>query len=589
MISLFTRMSDLINIKNLVTSFKNEERSFTAVNNISFSVKQGETLAIVGESGSGKSVTSLSILRLLNEKSSSITGEVLYQKEDKSINLLALPEKEMRKYRGKEISMIFQEPMTSLNPVIKCGEQVAEAIRLHLGMSRNEAKQKTISLFEKVKLPRPEHIYQSYPHQLSGGQKQRIMIAMAISCNPSLLIADEPTTALDVTVQKNILELLKELQQEFKMSMIFITHDLGIVSELAHRVAIMYKGNMVESGAAADVLNNPQHPYTKGLLACKPNLKVRWKSLPTIGDFMKEAEDGSFSSTGFLASPTNIDLIENPLERKERQASLYKQAPLLVLENISKTFSIKRPGISFGKDSITAVDRVSLSVYPGETLGLVGESGCGKSTLGKIILRLLEPSSGEITYGGKNLRLISNQEMRLMRKKIQVIFQDPYSSLNPIMRIGDAIAEPMLVHNIHTSKQAAKAATLELLERVGLKPEHYNRYPHEFSGGQRQRIVIARALSVQPEFIVCDECVSALDVSVQAQIINLLQQLKREQGFSYIFISHDLGIVKYFSDRIAVMNQGKIEELGEADQIYLSPQSTYTKRLIEAIPKLTMV
>lgn len=582
-------MSELIHIKNLITSFKNEERSFAAVNNISFSVAKGETLAIVGESGSGKSVTSLSILRLLNEKSSSITGEILFQKDGKAINLLSLSEKEMRKFRGNEISMIFQEPMTSLNPVIKCGEQVAEAIRLHLGMNRHDAKQKTISLFEKVKLPRPEHIYQSYPHQLSGGQKQRIMIAMAISCNPSLLIADEPTTALDVTVQKNILELLKELQQEFNMSMIFITHDLGIVSELAHRVAIMYKGNIVESGGASDVLNNPQHPYTKGLLACKPNLKIRWKSLPTIGDFMKEEADGSFSSTPFSANTENKDLIENPLERKERHSSLYKQAPLLILENISKTFFIKRPGLSLGKDSIQAVDKVSLSVYPGETLGLVGESGCGKSTLGKIILRLLEPSSGEITYAGKNLRTISSKEMRLMRKKIQVVFQDPYSSLNPIMRIGDAIAEPMMVHKIHSSKQSAKTATIELLEKVGLKPEHYNRYPHEFSGGQRQRIVIARALSVQPEFIVCDECVSALDVSVQAQIINLLQQLKREHGFSYVFISHDLGIVKYFSDRIAVMNQGKIEELGEADQVYLSPQSAYTKKLIDAIPKLSMV
>ena len=582
-------MNELLNIKSLTTSFKNEERDFIAVNDISISLNKGETLAIVGESGSGKSVTSLSILRLLNEKSSSIQGEILFQKNGSSTDLLKLSEKEMRKFRGKEISMIFQEPMTSLNPVIKCGEQVAEMLRLHLGMSRSEAKQKTIALFEKVKLPRAEHLYHSYPHQLSGGQKQRIMIAMAISCNPRLLIADEPTTALDVTVQKSILELLKELQQEFNMSMIFITHDLGIVSELAHSVAIMYKGKIVETGKADDILNHPQHPYTMGLLACKPNLKVRWKLLPTIGDFMKENEDGSFSSTVFSASIEDKNLVENIDERKERLNILYKKEPVLTLKNIGKAFSIKRPGLGFGRDHVQAVDNVSFSVYPGETLGLVGESGCGKSTLGKIILRLLEPTSGEITYEGKNIRTISAKEMRLLRKKVQVIFQDPYSSLNPIMRIGEAIAEPMMVHGIYTSKKDCKNAALELLEKVGLRPEHYNRYPHEFSGGQRQRIVIARALSVQPEFIICDECVSALDVSVQAQIINLLQQLKRERGFSYIFISHDLGVVKYFSDRIAVMNDGKIEEIGDADQIYHSPSSEYTRRLIDAIPKVAYI
>jgi peptide/nickel transport system ATP-binding protein len=582
-------MSTLLTIKNLTTSFKSEDRNFVAVNDISFSVEQGETLAIVGESGSGKSVTSLSIMRLLNEKTSGIQGKILFERNGETIDLLQLPEKEMRTYRGKDISMIFQEPMTSLNPVIKCGEQVAEALRLHEGMNRQQAKEKTIALFEKVKLPRTAYMYNAYPHQLSGGQKQRIMIAMAISCNPGLLIADEPTTALDVTVQKNILELLKELQAEYKMSMIFITHDLGVVAELAHQVAIMFKGKIVETGKVSDIFSNPQHPYTKGLLACRPNLEIRWKSLPTINDFMKENEDGSFSSTGYTASLNDNTLIEGRDERTWKLNALYQKEPILSLKNISKTFSLRKAGLGWGVEKIQAVDNVSLSVYPGETLGLVGESGCGKSTLGKIILRLLEPTSGEIYYKEKNIRELGAKEMRLMRKKMQVIFQDPYSSLNPIKRIGDAISEPMLVHGIHTSKKAGRQATMELLEKVGLKPEHYNRYPHEFSGGQRQRIVIARALSVQPEFIICDECVSALDVSVQAQIINLLQQLKREQGFSYIFISHDLGVVKYFSDRIAVMNQGKIEELGDADQVYHSPTSAYTRKLIDAIPKLAAV
>jgi len=581
-------LSEILNIENLTTSFKNEEREFVAVKGVSFSLEKGETLAIVGESGSGKSVTSMSIMRLLNEKLSTIAGKVAFLKNNTNHDLLSLPEKEMRKFRGKDISMIFQEPMTSLNPVIKCGEQVAESLRLHLGMSKKEAHKRTVELFEKVKLPRPEYMYNAYPHQISGGQKQRVMIAMAISCNPELLIADEPTTALDVTVQKSILELLKELQREFNMSIIFITHDLGVVSELANKVAIMYKGKIVEAGSVNEIFSNPQHSYTKGLLACRPQLNIRLKNLPTIGDFMRENEDGSFTNTNFDPAG-QAEQIETIQERKSRLETLYKNEPVLELKNVSKTFLLKKSGFSFGSEKLNAVQNVNLSVYPGETLGLVGESGCGKSTLGKIILRLLEPTTGEIFYQGKDIRNIGSGEMRRMRKKMQVIFQDPYSSLNPIKRIGEAIAEPMLVHKIHSSNKAAKNAAIELLEKVGLKEEHYNRYPHEFSGGQRQRIVIARALSVQPEFIICDECVSALDVSVQAQIINLLQQLKREQNFSYIFISHDLGVVKYVSDRIAVMNQGIIEEIGDADEIYSNPKSVYTQKLIEAIPKLVAV
>jgi peptide/nickel transport system ATP-binding protein len=580
-------MNSLLQIKNLVTSFQSEERRMVAVNNISFSINPSETLAIVGESGSGKSVTSLSVLRLLNEKTSRITGEVLFRKDGKLIDLQKISEQEMRPFRGKEIAMIFQEPMTSLNPVLTCGEQVAEVLRLHLGLNRKEAKEKTIDLFNKVKLPRPDFIYHAYPHQISGGQKQRVMIAMAISCNPRLLIADEPTTALDVTVQKSILDLLRELQDEFKMSIIFITHDLGVVSELAQNVAIMYKGKIVETGNVNEIFKNPQHPYTKGLLACRPNLDIRWPVLPTISDFMKESEDGTYSSTGYSLGLDEKNILEINNQRKKRLDSIYQLEPLLTLDRVNKSFTIRKSGFSGGSQTIAAVKDVSLSLFPGETLGLVGESGCGKSTLGKLILRLLEPTSGKIIYKGMDLSHLTSEKMRLMRKKIQVIFQDPYSSLNPIQRIGDAIAEPMMVHKIHASKSACRNAAMELLERVGLSPEHYSRYPHEFSGGQRQRIVIARALSVNPEFIICDECVSALDVSVQAQIINLLQQLKKEQGFSYIFISHDLSVVKYISDRIAVMNGGSIEEIGDADEIYNHPKSEYTRQLIDAIPRLS--
>jgi peptide/nickel transport system ATP-binding protein len=577
-------MAALLDIKNLVTSFKNEDRNFVAVNNISFSVQQGETLAIVGESGSGKSVTSLSVMRLLNPSTSSIQGGVFYHKNGENVDLLGLTEKQMQTYRGKEISMIFQEPMTSLNPVIKCGEQVAEAIRQHLHFNRQDAREKTIELFKKVKLPRPESMYNAYPHQLSGGQKQRIMIAMAISCQPSLLIADEPTTALDVTVQKSILELLKELQEELNMGMIFITHDLGVVSEIAHQVAIMYQGKIVETGKLQEIFFNPQHPYTKGLLACRPNPNVRLKSLPTIADFMQDHEDGGASRVNSLKNQK-----ESPEERKKRHDALYLQPPLLSLKNLHKTYTIQSSFWGFRSEHVHALNDINLSLYPGETLGLVGESGSGKSTLGKTILRLIDPNSGEIRYRDQNIHDLSAKEMRKLRKQIQIIFQDPYSSLNPVQRIGDAITEPMEVHRLYASKKARKNAGLELLEKVGLQPEHFNRYPHEFSGGQRQRIVIARAISVQPEFIICDECVSALDVSVQAQIINLLQQLKREQGLSYIFISHDLSIVKYISDRIAVMKDGKIEEIGEADELCKNPQSLYTRQLINAIPQLTSI
>jgi len=562
----------ILHIEGLHCTFTTENRKVEALKGISLNVEKGKTLAIVGESGSGKSVTSLSVLRLLNEKTALLKGSILFKEGLKEVDLFKLSDKEMRKIRGNKIAMIFQEPMTSLNPVIKCGEQVAESLRLHKKLNRSEAKKKVIELFNKVKLPRPEYMYSAYPHQLSGGQKQRVMIAMAIACNPEILIADEPTTALDVTVQKNILELLRELQAELRMSIIFITHDLGVVAGLAHNVAVMYNGEIVEQGDVKAIFSQPKHPYTKGLISCRPSLDTRYKKLPVVSDFLGD--------TTFTYSTVSNQ------ERKENQDKIYSQAPLLEIKNLSKVYELKKPGWGFSKEKLVAVNDVSLNLYPGETLGLVGESGCGKSTLGKLILQLIKPTKGKIEYNGQDLAQLSSEDLRRMRRKIQVIFQDPYSSLNPIQRIGDAISEPMIVHGIYRTKTECKEAAIELLEKVGLLPEHYDRYPHEFSGGQRQRIVIARALSLNPEFIVCDECVSALDVSVQAQIINLLQDLKEQNNLSYIFISHDLSVVKYMSDRIAVMQQGKIVELNDADAVYSHPQSAYTQQLIEAIPAL---
>lgn len=576
-------MSSILEIKNFSFSFISGKDRNRAVKNISFGLKPGETLGIVGESGSGKSVTSLSILELIQTPPGSVDGgEINYfTKEGEQINLLSLSNSELRKYRGKEIAMIFQEPMTSLNPVFTCGFQVVEAIRTHENLSYKEARQKTIQLFEKVKLPDPERIFISYPHQLSGGQKQRVMIAMAISCKPSVLIADEPTTALDVTIQKTILSLLKELQLEYGMGLIFITHDLGVIADIADRVAVMYKGKIVEEGSVSTIFNNSKSPYTRGLLLCRPPLEYRLKKLPTVSDFMEVDKEGNIREK--IDSAQNIEYITQD-ERSARHSKLYNQEPILKVKNLNTWFSVSKGILGLKKDFIKAVNDVSFNVYPGETLGLVGESGCGKTTLGRTILQLIKPTSGDVVFENKNLTQLSRKELRNIRKEIQIIFQDPYSSLNPRMTIGKAIEEPMRVHRLYPLNQC-KSKTIELLEKVGLDAEHYNRFPHQFSGGQRQRIVIARALALNPKFIICDESVSALDVSVQAQVLNLLNQLKIDFGFTYIFISHDLSVVKFMADRMIVMNKGKIEEIGDPDEIYKNPKSDYTRRLIDAIPK----
>lgn len=577
----------LLEIKNLVTEFRTEDETIKAVNNISFSLSRGETVGIVGESGSGKSVTSLSVMRLIPNPPGRITGgEILYHSRTKGpVDLVKLNEKEMRALRGNEIAMIFQEPMTSLNPVYTCGDQVMEAILLHQKCTKKEARERTISLFKTVQLPRPEAIFDSYPHQISGGQKQRVMIAMAMSCNPNILIADEPTTALDVTVQATILELMLRLQREHEMGILFITHDLGVIAELADKVVVMYKGKIVEQGTVMEIFSNPQHPYTKGLLACRPPLNKRLQWLPTVSDFMSTSDTGEMVESKHSVAEVTGRLVISSEERAAAHKLLYASEPILEVKNLKTYFPVNKGLFGKARDYVPAVDDVSFKVYPGETLGLVGESGCGKTTLGRTILRLVEPTAGEIHFEGKNITALRNSEMRNLRKDIQIIFQDPYSSLNPRITIGQAIMEPMQVHGILANNRERKARVIELLQRVNMNEGHFYRYPHEFSGGQRQRICIARALALQPKFIICDESVSALDVSVQAQVLNLLNELKREFNFTYIFISHDLSVVKFMSDRMVVMNKGKIEEIGDADEIYSNPQSEYTRKLISAIPK----
>ena len=576
----------LLEIKNLVTEFRTEDETVKAVNDISFTLNKGETIGIVGESGSGKSVTSLSVMRLIpNPPGRIASGEILFHTPSGIIDLAKANEKTMRTLRGNEIAMIFQEPMTSLNPVYTCGDQVAEAIIVHQKVNKQEAKLRTIELFKKVQLPRPEAIFDTYPHQISGGQKQRVMIAMAMSCNPKILIADEPTTALDVTVQKTILELMNKLQLEHDMGIMFITHDLGVIAELADKVVVMYKGKVVEQGSVLDIFNNPQHPYTKGLLACRPPLNKRLKWLPTVSDFMTVDAEGVMKETNKSVEEVTNSLVISAEETSAQHKVLYAKEPVLQIKNLKTYFPISKGLFGKSTEYVKAVDDITFDVYPGETLGLVGESGCGKTTLGRTILKLLEPTEGQIIFEGHDLTNLGAKEMREYRKKMQIIFQDPYSSLNPRITIGEAIMEPMKVHNVLANDEERKARVMELLRRVNLPEHHFYRYPHEFSGGQRQRICIARSLALNPRFIICDESVSALDVSVQAQVLNLLNELKQEFGFTYIFISHDLSVVKFMSDRMVVMNQGKIEEMGLADEIYNNPQTEYTKKLIGAIPK----
>jgi peptide/nickel transport system ATP-binding protein len=514
-------------------------------------------------------------MRLLDKKQAEISGHILLNNN----SLCSIPESEMRTIRGNQMAMIFQEPMTSLNPVLTCGYQITEAIQLHLKVSKAEAKERTIALFNEVQLPRPEAIFDSYPHQISGGQKQRVMIAMALSCNPEILIADEPTTALDVTVQKTIIELLLKLKAERNMSLIFISHDLGVISEIADRVLVMYKGEVVEEAPVKQLFQHPKHPYTKGLLACRPVPGLHLKKLPVIADFLdtndKKAETIKKIREGYAYQPDEI---------KNRKTLLYSREPLLKINNLSTWFPVNGDMFSRSKSVVKAVNQVSFDVYPGETLGLVGESGCGKTTLGRSILRLIEPTSGSIEFGNTDLRFLKKNDLRDIRKDIQIIFQDPYSSLNPRLTVGDSLMEPLQVHQFYTNDTKRKKKVLELLERVNLLPEHFNRYPHEFSGGQRQRIVIARALALQPKFIICDESVSALDVSVQAQVLNLIRELQQEFNLTYIFISHDLAVIKHISDRMMVMNKGEIVEMGDPDEIYYHPKEEYTKKLIASIP-----
>ena len=581
----------LLEVKDLEVQFETENRTITAVKRISFTLHCGETVGIVGESGSGKSVSSLSIMRLIAEPPGRISnGQILFHTEGGDVvDLLTLKEKEMQKHRGNDIAMIFQEPMTSLNPVYTCGDQVLEAILTHQHISKQAAREQTIALFEKVQLPDPERAFRSYPHQLSGGQKQRVMIAMAMSCNPSILIADEPTTALDVTVQQTILELMKDLQRESDTAVVFITHDLGVIADIADRVLVMYKGEIVEEGDVRQIFKSPKHPYTKSLLACRPPLGDRLRRLPVVADFM-EVETNPDGTTRIVEKADSVGqlLSEMKIPQAEIQArlsDLMKNEPILRVENLKTWFPSKHN--FFGKpiDFVKAVDDVSFTVYPGETLGLVGESGCGKTTLGRAILRLSPATEGSIFFENKDLVHLDADSLKALRRDIQIIFQDPYSSLNPRMTIGSAIMEPMQVHKMYKNDAERKEKVIELLETVSMDANHFNRYPHEFSGGQRQRICIARALALNPKFIICDESVSALDVSIQAQVLNLLIELRQKMQFTCIFISHDLSVVKFISDRMVVMNKGKIEEMGVADDIYNNPQKEYTKRLIEAIPK----
>ena len=557
---------NLLIVSNLsISSFNNGEEK-KLINSISFYINPNEIVAVVGESGSGKSISSLSLMGILPKVALKITsGSILFKDQD----LTKTTEKEFQNIRGKKIAMIFQEPMSSLNPSMRCGKQVEEILQQHTNLSKSEVRNEVTLLFEKVKLPNPERIYKSYPHEISGGQKQRVMIAMAIACKPKILIADEPTTALDVTVQKEILSLLKEIQKETKMSILFISHDLSLVSELADRVIVMYKGEIVEQGTTDAIFNQPTHSYTKALINARPSTDFRLKKLPTISDFMKGDIDRSIISRE---------------ERIAEHKKLYAQEPLLEIIDVEKIYLSKK-GL-FSKDiKFKAVDGVSFKVYPGETIGLVGESGCGKSTLGNAILQLDKATSGVIKYRGRNIINLGKVEIRALRKDIQIIFQDPFASLNPRMTVGSAIMEPMKVHNIGNSFEDRKEKVLDILTKVGLDSSSFYKYPHEFSGGQRQRVGIARTIALQPQLIVCDESVSALDISVQAQVLNLLNDLKSHFGFTYIFISHDLAVVKYMADQLLVMNKGKIEEMGDADTIYTTPKKEYTKKLIQAIPK----
>ena len=594
-------MNDVIKIENLKTYFNTKDGVVKAVDDLSLSIKPGHTLGVVGESGSGKSVTSLTIMNLLAASAEIYDGSISFLGKD----LINISAKDMRELRGSDVSMIFQEPMSSLNPVHRVGDQVAEAILQHEDVSKAEAMERVVNLFDEVGIPDPEQRTRYYPHQMSGGQKQRVMIAMALACNPKLLIADEPTTALDVTIQKQILDLIRELRDQRQMAVLFITHDLGVIAEIADEVLVMYRGKVVEQGDVLEIYENPQHPYTKGLLNCRPRLDTTFKRLPTVSDFMDSVihEDGSASITEKEVGPDRIDYFENHGRGRllSKPSELYgygfdedpstygreatcideNAKPLLSVNNLKVHFPIRRGLLQRTVGFVKAVDGVSFNVYKGQTLGLVGESGCGKTTTGRAILQLIKPTMGIVKFDGVD---INSRSIHELRKKMQIIFQDPFGSMNPRMTIESTITEPMMIQGFGLSKQDRVDRAASLLEEVGMLPEHLKRYPHEFSGGQRQRICIARALAVEPEFIICDESVSALDVSVQAQVLNLLNDLQESRGLTYIFISHDLSVVKFMADMMAVMKEGHIVEYGPSEAIYRNPKEEYTRSLIEATP-----
>ncbi len=555
------KINPLLSVKNLSISFKKEDTYRRVLHSINFDVQKNEILGVVGESGSGKSITALAVMQLL--KNAKVEGDIVFNQ----LNLNYTTE--IENIRGKKISMIFQEPMSALNPSMKCGRQVSEILLQHENINETEPNNEVINLFERVKIPMPKQAFEKYPHELSGGQQQRVMIAMAIACKPDLLIADEPTTALDVTVQNDIISLIQELQKRTQMSVLFISHDLALVSEIAHKTLVMYKGEVVEYGPTDRIFKHPKNEYTKALIAARPSLEIRLKKLPTVDAILGKS---------------NFSKKISKKERAKKHKQLYNGSPLLEVVNLEKMY-YSNIGILKKQTGFKAVDDVSFKLYEGETLGLVGESGCGKSTLGKAILQLDKATAGSVFYRGHDLQKMSKREIRKLRKEIQIIFQDPFASLNPRLTVGAAIMEPMTVHKLYKNKSERKLKALELLEKVGLEAACFDRYPHEFSGGQRQRIGIARTIAVEPKLILCDESVSALDISVQAQVLNLLNALKEDYGFTYIFISHDLAVVKYMADQLLIMNQGKIVESGEADDIYKAPKNAYTKRLIDAIPK----
>lgn len=580
----------VLEIEGLKTYFHTEDGVVRAVDDIDLSLDSGRTLGVVGESGSGKSVTSLTVMGLLPEVVSRVQADRLAFLGNDLESISAV---DRRKLRGKDMAMIFQEPMTSLNPVFTVGDQVGEALRLHEGLSKEAAEQRTIELFDEVGIPEPSMSINKYPHEMSGGQKQRVMIAMALSCNPKLLIADEPTTALDVTIQAQILDLLRELRDRRGMAILFITHDLGVIAEIADDVAVMFRGKLVECGNVEQIYANPKHPYTRGLLACRPRLESDFTRLPTVSDFMdaKERPDGSFE---VLAKELTEDRLHELAHSGRGKLTESSEAPILEVENLKVHFPKKAGILRRTVGWVKAVDGISFKVYPKQTLGLVGESGCGKTTTGRAILRLIEPNAGDVLYRpdgsdqALNLAQLQGAALRKIRKEMQIIFQDPYSSLNPRMPVESLVTEPMVIHGIGKGAAERRDRTVALLEEVGLGAEHLRRFPHEFSGGQRQRICIARTLAIDPSFIICDESVSALDVSVQAQVLNLLKNLQERRGLSYIFISHDLSVVKFMSDIMAVMNDGKIVEMGPSEDIYRNPAEDYTSRLISAIPNDSM-